>query len=253
MPKYPPSTIYRYLGLPSTQRIQSHTHHHRNPNTDTRPTGLVKPNPILFPLTPHLLHHHEPKTFIFHTLHQLLSSHAAHSSLARQLRLAQYLNHVYHPHTHALHSPQPHFAITIAPSHSQHTHIQHKQQYTHHSHRIHIGTKTTSQIDQGRPHYYTKAHRPSSKSDKNLIILQVNKNGNLSLYFRSIKTELNTNLKSLNGLFTTYMQISSQFMKPTPIAKKTPKVHNFTTVYTDWLHQAWSGLLLLSTYSHDHC
>ena len=69
-------------------------------------------------------------------------------------------------------------------------------------------TTTISQTDQGLPQDYhrttntTQAHRPSSKSERNLIILQFNING------------LKTNSRSSNYLFTTHMQISSQFMKP---------------------------------------
>ena len=72
MCRYPPSTIHRYLGLPSTQIIQTHTSHRHNTtpplptlvqapthspptppqpkhrhmsNTPPVPTGLVKPKP----------------------------------------------------------------------------------------------------------------------------------------------------------------------------------------------------------------
>ena len=99
-----------------------------------------------------------------HILHQLLSSHAPHTSIA-----------------HALHSPQPH-PHTIAPSHS--LSMQHKQPYTHNSHSthlIHIGyhdkltdrLKTTTDTTQG--------HRHSSKSERNLITLQVNINGSKAI------------------------------------------------------------------------
>ena len=58
----------------------------------------------------------------------------------------------------------------------------------------------------------TQAHKPSSKSDRNLIILQVNSNG------------IKTNLRSSNCLFTTHMQISSQSRKPSsPIKQNLPK------------------------------
>ena len=86
------STIYRYLDLPSTQRIQTHTdsttsplqtlvqspthspatapqHKHRHTsNTPPVPTGLVKPNPLIHsPPTP-------PRSKHIHILHQLLLS-----------------------------------------------------------------------------------------------------------------------------------------------------------------------------------
>ena len=152
MRRYPPSTIYRYLDLPSTHRIRSHNSHKHNttppdpgpiplhtrhlhhphhckPNTDKRPTPLVptglvkpKPNPLIHspPTPPRAKHMH---------ISQLLSSHAPHSPIAGQLRYTQYLNHVYHPH--ALHS----HSLSIHTCNTQ-------KQYTHHSHsnyRIHIG------------------------------------------------------------------------------------------------------------------
>ena len=57
----------------------------------------------------------------------------------------------------------------------------------------------------------TQAHRPSSKSERNLIILQVNINR-----FKNKLEEL-----------------------------KLPKVHNFTTVRNDRLHKAGGGLITL--------
>ena len=115
--RYPPITIYRYLDLPYTEIIQTHNSHRHNTtpplqtlpkppsllptphspptpttppqpkhtsNTHLFPTGLVKPktNPLIYspPLRP------QPNTYTSHILHQLSSSHAPHSSTARQLR-----------------------------------------------------------------------------------------------------------------------------------------------------------------------
>ena len=77
----------------------------------------------------------------------------------------------------------------------------------------------------------TQRHSPSSKSEKNLIILQVNING--------IKNKLEE-LKLL--IHDTHADITIQATKLTPKAK-TPIVHNFTTVRTDRLHKAGGGLI----------
>ena len=102
MHRYPPRTIYRYLGLPSTQIIWTHNSHKHNTilplktlvqapypiptyithttatqihrhtsNTPPVPTGLVKPKPLALspPLHPR---RPEPNTYTYHTLHQLL-------------------------------------------------------------------------------------------------------------------------------------------------------------------------------------
>ena len=50
MHRYPPSTIYRYLDLPSTQRIQTRTSHRHN-TTPPLPTLVQAPPP-----TPYLHH-----------------------------------------------------------------------------------------------------------------------------------------------------------------------------------------------------
>ena len=72
---------------PPTPPIPPQPKHRHTFNTPPVPTGLVNPNPILSsthlsPPTPP-----EPNTYTFHTLHQLLSSHAPHLSLARLLLL----------------------------------------------------------------------------------------------------------------------------------------------------------------------
>ena len=60
--------------------------------------------------------------------------------------------------------------------------------------------------------YTPQGHIPSSRSESNLRILQVNING------------IKTNYMSSNGLFMTRRQISSQFRKPSsPLRKRHPK------------------------------
>ena len=80
----------------------------------------------------------------------------------------------------------------------------------------------------------TQGHRPSYKSERNLIILQVNING--------IKNKLE-DLKLL--IHDTHADIiTMQETKLTPKAK-IPKVHIFTTVRADRLHKAGGGLITL--------
>ena len=80
----------------------------------------------------------------------------------------------------------------------------------------------------------TQTHRPSSKRERNFIILQVNING------------LRNKLEELKLLIhdTHADIITIQETKLTPKAK-TPKIHNFTAVRTDRLHNAGGGLITL--------
>ena len=77
-------------------------------------------------------------------------------------------------------------------------------------------------------------HRSNSKSERNLIIQQVNINGT--------KNKLEE-LKLLIHDTHAYI-ITIQETKFTPKAK-TPKLHNFTTVRADRLHKAGGGLIAL--------
>ena len=78
----------------------------------------------------------------------------------------------------------------------------------------------------------TQGHRPSSKSERNLIIMQANING--------IKNKLEK-LKLI--IHDTHADIITiQKTKLTPKVT-TPKVHNFTLVQTDRLHKAGGGLI----------
>ena len=91
-----------------------------------------------------------------------------------------------------------------------------------------------TEVDYHRTTNTTQTHRPSSKSERNLIILQVNING------------LRNKLEELKLLIhdTHADIITIQETKLTPKAK-TPKIHNFTSVRTDRLHKAGGGLITL--------
>ena len=151
---------------------------------------------------------------------------------------------MYHTYTH---SPQPHLPLTPHQHFrhprtltlSQHTHMQHKQQYMHHSHQQqpHSQHRVLRQPHKQTKNYHrttTQTHRPSSKSERNLIILQVNING------------LRNKLEELKLLIhdTHADIITIQETKLTPKAK-TPRTHNFTAVRTDMLHRAGGGLITL--------
>ena len=78
--------------------------------------------------------------------------------------------------THRNNSPGPPTSITVTLAFSQHTHMQHKQQYMHVSHHTHNIGYHDNLTDRPWSTNTTQAHRPSSKSERNLIILQVNIN-----------------------------------------------------------------------------
>ena len=107
----------------------------------------------------------------------------------------------------------------------------------HHSHRNNC-THNIGYYDNltNRPRNTTglQTHRPSSKSERNLIILQVNIHG------------LRNKLEELKLLFhdTHTDIITIQETKLTHKAK-TPKIHNFTAVRTDMLHKKGGGLITL--------
>ena len=165
MCRYPPSTIHRYLDLPSTQRIQTHTSHRHNltpplptlvqapyplptytthttatKNTDTRPTlpcphrigkaqtqfsHPLTPSPPTPPRAKHIHMSHTPPTPLTSTSPVLDKTPEPRVPLIHTLTAAT-------PHpdpTPALPSPSHPHTLTA------HTHMQHKQQYMHHSHR----------------------------------------------------------------------------------------------------------------------
>ena len=147
------------------------------------------------------------------------------------------------PHIHALTAntplPDPTPALP-SPSHphtlTAHTHVQSPQQ-PHSQHRVlrqpHKQTK-----DYHRTTNTIQTHRPSSKSERDLIILQVNING------------LRNKLQELKLLIhdTHADIITIQKTKLTPKAK-TPKIHSFTAVRTDKLRKGGGGLITLIRYN----
>ena len=151
------------------------------------------------------------------------------------------------PLIHALTATTPHPDPTPAlpsPSHphtlTAHTHAtqttvhaSQSPQQPHAQHRVlrqpHKQTK-----DYHRTTYTTQTHRPSSKSERILIILQVNING-----FRNKLEEIKLLIHDTHADI-----ITIQETKLTPKAK-TPKIHNFTAVRTDRLHKAGGGLITL--------
>ena len=80
----------------------------------------------------------------------------------------------------------------------------------------------------------TQTHRPSSKSEKNLIILQVNING-----LRNKLEELQLFIHDTHADIITIQETKLTHKT------KTPKIHNFTAVRTDRLHKARGGLITL--------
>ena len=144
-------------GLPSTQRIQTHTPHKHN-STPPLPTLVQVPYPL--------------PTYTTHTTATKTQTHVQHSPCPYRIGEAQ--TQFYHPLT----------------------------------------PLSTSNI--------TQTHRPSSKREINVIILQVNINGPRN------KLEA---LKLL--IHDTHADITTiQETKLTPKAKM-PKMHNFTAVRTD--------------------
>ena len=136
--------------------------------------------------------------------------------------------------TPALPSPSYPNSLAVYTHATQTTvHTSQSPQQPHPQHRVprqpHIETK-----DYHRTTTTTPAHRPSIKSTRNLIILQVN------IY------ELKYKLEELKlRIHDTHAHIITiQETKVTPNVK-TPKVHNFATVRNDTLHNAGGGLITL--------
>ena len=195
-------------------------------NTPPVPTGLVKPKP-------NYLIHSPPSP---PTPPRAKPIHISHTPPTPLTRTSSVLDKTPEPHVpliHALtattHYPDPTPAL---PSLSQHTHM---QQYMHHSHRNNrthnIGYYENLTNRPGTTTGLLTPHKPSSKSERNLIILQVNING------------LRNKLEELKLLIhdTHTDIITIQETKLTPKAK-TPKIHNFTAVRTD---KAGGGLITL--------
>ena len=139
-------------------------------------------------------------------------------------------NHTSSNLTPAFPSPSHHHTLSAYTYATQTVHASQSPQPLH-IHRV-----------QRQPHrqttYTTHAHRPSSKNEINLIILQVNING-----IKNKLEELKLLIQNTHAVI-----ITIQETKFTPIAN-TPNVHNFTTVCTDRLHKAWGGLNTLIRYT----
>ena len=125
-----------------------------------------------------------------------------------------------HRHTSHTH-PVPTGTAFPSPSHARTLsvythHMQHQQQYTHHSHiihRIHIGYQDNLT---DRPKFTTGLQTPHKYTDPAVKV------GKIS-YCRSTYTESKTNLMSSNCLFTTHIQLSAQLRKPSsPLKQNLP-------------------------------
>ena len=209
-------------------------------NTPPVPRGLVKPKPNSLihsppsPPTPprakHIHMSHTPPTPLTSTSPVLDKTPEPRVPLIHTLTAT-----TPHPYpTPALPSPSHPHTLTAHTHATQTTvHASHSPQQPHAQHRVlrqpHKQTK-----DYHRTANTTQTHRPSSKSERNLIILQVNING------------LRNKLEELKLLIhdTHADIITIQETKLTPKAN-TPKVHNFTTVRADRLHKAGGGLITL--------
>ena len=205
-----------------------HHQHHCNQNTHTSntlpvPTGLVKPkpNPLIHsppsPPTPprakHMHISHTPPTPLFPSTTLIHNTSAA-------------INTILEPRvpptcpaltTPALPSTSHHHTLS-ADTHTTQTTVHASQsQQPSHPHRLprqpHRHTK-----DDHMTTDTTQGHRPSSKSERNLIILLIH---------------------DRHADITTIQET-----KLTPEAN-TPKVHNLTTVRADRLHNAGGGLITL--------
>ena len=157
MCRYPPSTIHRYLDLPSTQRILTHTSH-RHKTTPPLPTLVQTPYPLPTYTTAsktqtHVQHLPCPhrigkdQTQFSHPLTPLRAKHIhmSHTPPTPLTTLisstSPVLDKIPEPrvlliHTLTVTTPPrtPHQYCRHPRTLSHHTHMQHKQQYMHHSH-----------------------------------------------------------------------------------------------------------------------
>ena len=220
---------------PPTPPTPPQPKHRHMSNTPPVPRGLVKPKPN------YLIHPHRPEPNT-HTPPAPLTSTSPVLDKTPEPRLP-----LIHALTATTPSPGPHTstAVTLAPSHSHSTHTCNTNNstcitVTATTARTTYGTTTTSQTpnDYHRTTNTTQTRRPSSKSERNLIIPQVNING------------LRNKLEELKLLIhdTDADIITIQETKLTPKAK-TPNIHNFTSVRTDGLHKAGGGPITLIRYN----
>ena len=223
---------------PPTPPTPPQPKHRHMSNTPPVPKGLVKPKP-------NSLIHSPPSPPTPLRAKHIHMSHTPPTPLTSTSPVLDKTPEPRVPLIHALTATTPHPDPTPAlpsPSHTltAHTHAtqttvhaSQSPQQPHAQHRVlrqpHKQTK-----DYHRTANTTQTHRPSSKSERNLIILQVNING------------LRNKLEELKLLIhdTHADIITIQETKLTPKAK-TPKIHNFTSVRTDRLHKAGGGLITL--------
>ena len=136
--------------------------------------------------------------------------------------------------TPALPSPSHPHTLT-AYTHATQTTVQTSQprQQPHSQHRV-LRQPDKQTKDYHKTTNTTQTHRPSSRREKNLIILQVNING-----FKNKLEELKLLIHNTHADI-----ITIQETKPT-LKAKTPKKHNLTAVRTDRLPKAGGGLITL--------
>ena len=135
---------------------------------------------------------------------------------------------------HTLSTPHTTITVNLASSHSLSRHTcntNNSTRISHSNHHIHIGYHDNL-TDRPKTIDTTQGHRPSSESEKNIIILQANING--------IKNKLEELKLRIHDTHAYIIKI--QETKLTPKAN-TPKVHDFTTVPADRLHKAGGGLI----------
>ena len=180
---------------PSQTLVQTPTQTHPSPTSDTNHatttqtqthppvhTGLVKPNPNPLIHSPPYLPPRAKHIHISHTPTTLLTSHTTFiSSTSFGRHWTQYPNQT---HTHRNHTFSGHHtSIAVTLELSQQSHIPHKHQRTHHSHRtLHSGYKDNL-TDRTMTWLHTP-HWPCSKIEMHLIILRQHKGikNKLSVY-----------------------------------------------------------------------
>ena len=119
--------------------------------------------------------------------------------------------------------------FTFIPSTQTTVHASQSPQQPHTQHRV-LRQRHKQTRDYHRTANTTQTHRPSSKSEINVININglINKLEELKLLIHDTHADI----------------ITIQETKLTPKAK-TPKIHNFTAVRTDGLHKAGGGLITL--------
>ena len=258
----PPSTIYRYLALSSTQIIHTHNTHIHNITTPSQ-TLAQAANPLShntthttatktqthIPLSPCSSRIGKVLTQSCHpripnTSHPAKHIHMSHTPPKPLATLISSTSHALAktpkprvPHIYALTvttpppDPTPEFPSPSHPNslaantHATQTtvHASQSPQQPHPQQRVPRQPHRQTK-DYHRTTNITQAHRPSSKSE---IILQVNING--------LKNKLEE-LKLL--IHDTHADIITIQKTKLTSKVKTPKVHNFTTVRNDRLHKA---------------